>query len=379
MTGVIAGEQGFNNDMLASDDVDIETTIKASEMLERATEQGHIDVRVSITELGASPPDTQLILTSVDNDRQDEDDTSMKAHEDNYGQDTSTVSDDADDNEFIDMTDNGKEAPKNITVFPLPKHYEDGLITRIIGSLRLQKSPPNSRLALPNPSGSFVSSNSDQASVNSGSLKEAPSLLNRLVRQYSNEKSDHTMVRAASADSVGFTKKVPVKSILKKTPTPVQNNPLLDSETEAKSSVKVELETETTAGQVSNEYTGIKKLANTPLLSLQDSDASYRASAPDLRLKKMFQSRDSMNISRENSSSNDMKKLGSSKTLSFDLQSVAIIEVHSKNNYNRKPDSNITFKKLTPKLKNEIREELNKFKREEMNVHEESAHHTVFH
>lgn len=74
------------------------------------------------------------------------------------------------------------------------------------------------------------------------------------------------------------------------------------------------------------------------------------------------------------------KKLGSTRSISFKMDDApVVIETHSKTVYNRKPDSNITVKKLTPKLKMEIREELNEYKRTEMEVHELSASNTAFH
>jgi phosphatase and actin regulator 4 len=58
---------------------------------------------------------------------------------------------------------------------------------------------------------------------------------------------------------------------------------------------------------------------------------------------------------------------------------VKVIPTFRKSEYNRKPDSNATFRKLTPKMKMEIREELNNFKRNEMAVHEDSLQNTCFH
>ncbi|RKO89175.1 hypothetical protein BDK51DRAFT_25422, partial [Blyttiomyces helicus] len=47
--------------------------------------------------------------------------------------------------------------------------------------------------------------------------------------------------------------------------------------------------------------------------------------------------------------------------------------------YNRKPDTNATFRKLTPQMKVQIREELNTYKKHEMPVHEQSLRNTCFH
>jgi preprotein translocase subunit SecD len=43
-----------------------------------------------------------------------------------------------------------------------------------------------------------------------------------------------------------------------------------------------------------------------------------------------------------------------------------------KTEYNRKPDADATFKNLTQQMKQEIRDELNKYKKSEMDVHAES-------
>jgi hypothetical protein len=58
---------------------------------------------------------------------------------------------------------------------------------------------------------------------------------------------------------------------------------------------------------------------------------------------------------------------------------VEVLPTFRANDYNRKTDDSFTFKRLTPKLKQEIRDELNQFKREEMDIHGESAHNTAFH
>lgn len=76
---------------------------------------------------------------------------------------------------------------------------------------------------------------------------------------------------------------------------------------------------------------------------------------------------------------NTISKTSSTKALAFDLGSTEIIPTYSKKHYNRKPDNNITFKKLTPKLKMQLRDELNEFKRFEMEVHERSHVHTAYH
>ena len=70
---------------------------------------------------------------------------------------------------------------------------------------------------------------------------------------------------------------------------------------------------------------------------------------------------------------------GSSKKLSFNLSNTSVADTYSKADYNRKPPPNMTFQRLDNKLRTEIREELNTFKRHEMRVHRESSQNTVFH
>jgi hypothetical protein len=53
-------------------------------------------------------------------------------------------------------------------------------------------------------------------------------------------------------------------------------------------------------------------------------------------------------------------------------ETVEVLPTFRKSEYNRKPDGAATFRNLTPQLKGQIREELNSFKKNEMNVHEES-------
>jgi len=60
-------------------------------------------------------------------------------------------------------------------------------------------------------------------------------------------------------------------------------------------------------------------------------------------------------------------------------ETVEILPTWRATDYCRKPDNDATFKKLTPKLKMEIREELNSYKKEEMAVHELSHQNTAFH
>ncbi|KAG5460435.1 MAG: hypothetical protein BJ554DRAFT_7515, partial [Olpidium bornovanus] len=58
---------------------------------------------------------------------------------------------------------------------------------------------------------------------------------------------------------------------------------------------------------------------------------------------------------------------------------VQILPTFRHTEYNRKPDMDVTFRRLTPKLKTEIRDELNAYKKNEMPVHEQSLRNTNFH
>jgi len=58
---------------------------------------------------------------------------------------------------------------------------------------------------------------------------------------------------------------------------------------------------------------------------------------------------------------------------------VCVFPTMGADEYNRKSDNDVTFKKLTPKLKMAIRDELNLFKKSEMSVHEASTQNTCFH
>jgi len=50
-------------------------------------------------------------------------------------------------------------------------------------------------------------------------------------------------------------------------------------------------------------------------------------------------------------------------------ESVEVVQTFRLQEYNRRPDQNSTFRKLTPKLKMEIRAELNTYKKTEMAIH----------
>ncbi|KAJ3053342.1 hypothetical protein HK097_004480 [Rhizophlyctis rosea] len=73
-----------------------------------------------------------------------------------------------------------------------------------------------------------------------------------------------------------------------------------------------------------------------------------------------------------------VEELEQARILVF-AETVEVLPTFRKSEYNRKPDGNATFKKLTPQLKVAIREELNTFKKTEMSVHEQSLRNTCFH
>jgi hypothetical protein len=60
------------------------------------------------------------------------------------------------------------------------------------------------------------------------------------------------------------------------------------------------------------------------------------------------------------------------KKILFFAETVEVLPTFRKSEYNRKPDANATFKNLTQQMKVEIREELNNFKKEEMDIHPDS-------
>ncbi|KAI8833931.1 hypothetical protein BC829DRAFT_371929 [Chytridium lagenaria] len=74
----------------------------------------------------------------------------------------------------------------------------------------------------------------------------------------------------------------------------------------------------------------------------------------------------------------DIEELADKQILHFN-ETVEVLPTFRKSEYNRKPDGNSTFRKLTPQMKVQIREELNTFKKNEMSVHEESLRNTCFH
>ncbi|KAJ3325990.1 DnaJ sub C member 27 [Boothiomyces sp. JEL0866] len=66
-----------------------------------------------------------------------------------------------------------------------------------------------------------------------------------------------------------------------------------------------------------------------------------------------------------------VEELEAAKILIF-AETVEVLPTFRKSEYNRKPDATATFKNLTQQMKVDIREELNTYKRSEMDVHEES-------
>jgi hypothetical protein len=120
-----------------------------------------------------------------------------------------------------------------------------------------------------------------------------------------------------------------------------------------------------TQGEVIAAEATTNVIAPTEIKSMPAKNSVYSPSAPDLNV--MF------------SHVETIKKSASSKTLAFNLENTPVVPTYSSKSYNRKPDSNLTYKKLNPKLKNEIRNELNDFKRNEMSVHELSTSNTAFH
>lgn len=167
--------------------------------------------------------------------------------------------------------------------------------------------------------------------------------------------------KSASMSNINRVQAVPLKSILKKA---------------SMASVTVNEETAMMVGKTvkidGSDEDGVSAQlsdpnVNAPVpLSLQDrliQDASNAQSSPNLTLARHGQ----------------LQTVGSNKNLQFNLEHNRVIETHSKDSYNRKSGNDMTFKHLTPKLKDEIREELNEFKRKEMSVHELSTSYTVFH
>ncbi|KAF9430896.1 hypothetical protein BGZ76_000667 [Entomortierella beljakovae] len=78
------------------------------------------------------------------------------------------------------------------------------------------------------------------------------------------------------------------------------------------------------------------------------------------------------------SSNNGYNNEGRRKSISF-TDTIEVIPVHRKSEYNRRSDRNATFRILTPDLKVHIREELNNYKLREMAVHVRSMSNTAFH
>jgi hypothetical protein len=66
-----------------------------------------------------------------------------------------------------------------------------------------------------------------------------------------------------------------------------------------------------------------------------------------------------------------VNELEEKKILLF-AETVEVLPTFRKSEYNRKPDATATFKNLTQQMKVDIREELNTFKKEEMDIHPDS-------
>lgn len=164
--------------------------------------------------------------------------------------------------------------------------------------------------------------------------------------------------KSASMDNVHLRNVRPTKSILKKPMNPHQR---LLSTLEA-------------------QYGGILG-GSTSTLPDPISGGAWMTSSGDISRQASQADLQSIASSVENTSANFSapRRLGSTRSISFNTDDVPVIETYSKSAYNRKPDNNITVKKLTPKLKQEIRDELNEFKKHEMEVHELSASNTAFH
>lgn len=172
--------------------------------------------------------------------------------------------------------------------------------------------------------------------------------------------------RASSMDSIYRMQQKPVKSILKNSSSKVQVN---NNEQEQKQpdSSKPSVDEDTLSvesGDITSANVDDRdKPVNPRVRVLADSKPGMRSSAPNLA----------------GVAEGGIKKSASVKSLSFKEEEVEVIHTYSKDAYNRKPDADITFKKLTPKLKMTIREELNNFKKNEMEVHASSEIYTTFH
>jgi hypothetical protein len=169
--------------------------------------------------------------------------------------------------------------------------------------------------------------------------------------------------RATSLDSIP---RIQPKSILKKSTSNIQ----VDKAAMEKSGRKEDKVSDGDSVSVeSGDITAAEpqQMINPKLKELADSQ--FRSSAPDLTNMKAVSTGGTGTVS----------KSSSTKSLSFNMEKTEVIHTYHKNLYNRKPDNDVTFKKLTPKLKAEIRDELNTFKLQEMEVHESSENFTVYH
>ncbi|KAJ3361342.1 hypothetical protein GGF32_007388 [Allomyces javanicus] len=109
------------------------------------------------------------------------------------------------------------------------------------------------------------------------------------------------------------------------------------------------------------------------LKEVNNVDASLTATADQLKRAQLTDTLNS-HLAARPMPAEVTSKLG----IKFD-ETVEVLPTFRKTEYNRKPDTNATFRKLTPRMKMEIREELNQFKKNEMSVHEQSLQNTAFH
>ncbi|RKO95208.1 hypothetical protein CAUPRSCDRAFT_9313, partial [Caulochytrium protostelioides] len=116
-----------------------------------------------------------------------------------------------------------------------------------------------------------------------------------------------------------------------------------------------------------------QELVELNILKRADVDPSLAATQQALRRAQLTNALEGQLKNRP-----DVAELEDRKILQFE-ETVEVLPTFRKSEYNRKPDNDATFRKLTPQLKVAIREELNSYKKHEMPVHEKSARNTCFH
>ncbi|KAI3636385.1 hypothetical protein MIR68_005737 [Amoeboaphelidium protococcarum] len=168
--------------------------------------------------------------------------------------------------------------------------------------------------------------------------------------------------KSASMDNINQLVTAPPKSILKKR----------DANSGSKSSVST-VDTQTGEVVKSSKIEPQEQEAKNQVKLLLGQTLTTHSS-PNLHL--LLVDTDAQSQQLPEPQMNQMKQSGSVKSIQFKDDDTRIIETHSKVYYNRKPGNDLTFKKLTPQLRDEIRSELNQFKKYEMSVHEDSTHHT---